>query len=229
MRITQRAAELIGQIAVANYSLHSIDQAAFDAFVTLPSSDQLEAIALAMKGASGETENWAPDSVRRRLAAKNWYVGIGECDLPVWESALCSVLERSEFDVRIHGEHGSISDMFVELASQAYADRGVDATVRKFWPYRFFDLCVRTRIGRDPQLERFVDYAPGHALLTNPQVGQFLDEVSEYDNLLHELSNKNPRFVELWRDEAIASLREATSALTEIYNSNRLWYAQFDY
>jgi len=217
-------------ITMATYSLHSIDQAAFDAFVANPTDDQLELMATEFNACHSPAADWTVDSVVQNLARNVWYEGLDEWQMGGWESGMSSLLERPEFDLRAHGYHCSVSDMFIELASLAYTDRGVDAIVRRFWPYRFFDICVRTRVGRDPKLDRLGYYGPSHALLTNAQVGQLLDEVSQYPQLLDELAKGSPSFVAHWRRDIEMTLNEeAVPALTEIHNGKRMWYSMFDH
>jgi hypothetical protein len=216
-------------LKMASYSLHSIDQTAFDEFVVTPSETQLHPIVNAINESDSEGEKWTAESVALTLAQDVWYERLDEFQMFGWDRGLDSLLERPEFDLRVHGVHCSISDMFIELASLAYADRGVDAIARRFWPYHFFDICVRTRIGRDPTMDRFEQYFPSHALLTNAQVGQLLDETSQYPLLLQELADGNQSFVEKWRLEIDVELKEAVPALMESHNEGRMWYSMFDY
>ncbi len=217
-------------LMMATWSLHSIDEAVFDSFVATPTDDQLELMVAKSNANDSEATEWTADSVLQNLTRNVWYEGLDVWQMRGWDNAIESLLERSEFDMRAHGYHCSVSDMFIELATLAYADRGVDAIVRRFWPYRFFDICVRTRVGRDPQMDRFDDYFPTHALLTNAQVGQLLEEVAQYPALLDEFAKGNPSFVARWRSEIETELtEEAVPALTEIFNGQRMWYAMLDY
>jgi hypothetical protein len=208
---------------MATYSLNSINSKAFDEFIVKPSAPQLECIAAKFAQAElHETPPWADDPqewIRRHLSEPDWYKDLTEDRMQAWDNGIRELLHQPEFDLKAHGFHCAVGDMFIQIAAKVYERRGADAVVCKFWPYRFFDDYGLDHMG----------YFPTHALLTNEQVGKLIEEVGDYDALLEELAAHKPDFVARWRDQIKDDIQEAMPALREIHQQKRMWYSQFDY
>ena len=213
---------------MATRSLQSILESEFLKFCETPTDAQVQCVAKCLKIDEdfGVPAQWGDDPqgwLRKQLPKGDWYVDLSEEEMEAWDAGISELMHRGEFELKSHGFHCAVGDMFIEIAAQAYQLREKDAVVRRFWPYRYHGNYF-------PELEPVERrYFPCHALLTNQQVGALLDEFSDYDSLLDTMAQDSPEFVNRWQDAIADDLKEALPALQEIHQQKRMWYSIFDF
>lgn len=211
---------------MATYSLQSIDERAFDAFVRKPTKAQIATLVEKMVQLDyyqppvwqGSEAAWAT----KHLEAPDWYANLAEEEMQAWENGIRTVVELPEFDLRGHGFHCAVSMEFIDFAARAFAHRGQDAVVRNFFPYRYFG-------GYHPELEAHERiFNPFHALLSSSSIARLIEEVSDYDSLLRDAFPKSPARAEMFKQQIDDDLQEAIEPLKTMAANGRMWYAVVD-